>query len=75
MLEASFSRSELAGLMIICCIHACLLGFLHTALKSAVVFLNEKRIEYSSAEIIWKLGDKIVPEKNQYHLGIIYEKT
>ena len=36
--------------------------------------LNEKRIKYLSAERIWKPGDEIVPEKDQYkHFGIICE--
>ena len=37
--------------------------------------LNEKRMNYLSAERIWKPGDEIVPEKDQYkHLDIICEK-
>ena len=76
MLVASLSRSGLAGLMRICFIHACLWRFLHAALKSAVVVLNEKRVKYLSAERIWKLGDAIVPENDQYkHLGIICGKN
>ena len=38
--------------------------------------LNEKRVKYLSAERIWKLGDAIVSENDQYkHLGIICEKN
>ena len=76
LLVASLSRSGLNGLMRICFIHACLRRFLHAALKSAVVVLNEKRLKYLSAQRIWKLGDELVPEKDQYkHLGIICEKN
>ena len=75
MLVASLSRSGLSGLMRICFIYACLWRFLHAALKSAIVVLNEKRMEYLSAERIWKLGDAIVAENDQYkHLGNICEK-
>ena len=76
LLVASLSRSGLNGLMRICFIYACLWRFLHAALKSAVVVLNEKRLKYLSAQRIWKLGDELVPEKDQYkHLGIICEKN
>ena len=76
MLVAAFSRSGLAGLIIICFIYASQWRFLHAAFKGAVVVLNEKRMNYLSAERIWKLCDEIVPEKDQYkHLGIICEKN
>ena len=68
MLVASLSRSGLAGSMRICFIYACLWRFLHAALKSAVVVLNEKRMKCLSAERIWKLGDAIVPENDQYKI-------
>ena len=76
MLVASFSKAGLDGLMRICFIYACIWRFLHAALKSAVVVLNEKRIEYLRAGRVWKLGNETVPEKDQYkHLGVICDKN
>ena len=35
-----------------------------------------KRIEYLRAGRVWKLGNEIVPEKDQYkHLGVICDKN
>ncbi len=75
MVLMSLSKSGLQRMLNICYEYSCEWRYDYNAAKSAVIVFNETECEYKTSRRIWKLGDDIVPEKDEYtHLGILCDK-
>ena len=69
---------SVAGLLCVLCIcyaYSCKWRYEYPALKSSVVVYNETKNDYMKSRRVWRFGNDIIKENENYkHLGIINNK-
>lgn len=75
MVLVSLSRNGLNAMLDICHQYSQKWRYKYNASKCNVIVFNEKPLDYTQHNRIWKLGDEIIHECEDYtHLGIICNK-